>query len=172
MTRREAESLLTSSALPLVSSMARKFSRRISRLHVDDLVQVGLIAVWDTLPKHDACWQELHPLLRRVVFCAFVEYSRNYTHPLGWRYNRARKNMPVADPVADEHTKCDTRELDDAEEFDRLIRPLGSREKAVVRMIFCSELTHREVAGELQCSEGTVQNLFNRAMAAMRKRWA
>lgn len=172
MTRDEAETLLAS-VLPMIRGMASRYARR-THLPKEDLVQVGMIAAWRRLEDYDpttGC--TLQGFLCNRVLGAFIDHQRQQQHSLGWQYRRGSQSMPAAESLgaapADYRRDIDQHE---PEEFERLIRPLTSRERAVVRMIYRSGMGHQEIATELHCAPSTVSYILSHALAFLREHWS
>lgn len=174
VTRTEAESLFIAEALPQVRNAASRYARR-SRLPFDDLCQVGLLRAWESLQRFDpVSGAKLGEFLKLQILGAFMDYARAKSHPLGWQTRGGRRDALPRGCSLDHEEFVDEGMIQDSDEpaeFERLIKPLASREKAVIRMIFRSGMTHRAIASELHCSETTVQNVFNRSLAVLRERW-
>ncbi|MET7286210.1 SigE family RNA polymerase sigma factor [Streptomyces sp. NPDC005573] len=129
----------------------------------EDLVQTTLVKVY----PH---WRRLDPeRAEHYVRRALVNTNRS-------RHRRRRithlllPSLPDTGPVRD-----DGAGVEDVDAFDALARELADlpeRQRAVVVLRYCEDLSVEEVADILGCSAGTVKSQASRALAKLRSRSA
>ncbi|GAA5060147.1 SigE family RNA polymerase sigma factor [Streptomyces sp. SID10815] len=129
----------------------------------EDLVQTTLAKVY----PH---WRRLEPeRVEHYVRRALVNTNRS-------RYRRRRithlllPSLPDTGPVHDDGAGAGGSEVHDA--LARGLAELPERQRAVVVLRYCEDLSVEEVADLLGCSVGTVKSQASRALAKLRSRSA
>ncbi|MFD5449750.1 SigE family RNA polymerase sigma factor [Streptomyces sp. NPDC127100] len=127
----------------------------------EDLVQVTLAKVY----PH---WQRLEPeRAEHYVRRALVNTNRS-------RHRRRRishlllPSLPDTRPIHDDGTGIGSVDVYDA--LARELADLPERQRAVVVLRYCEDLSAEEVADLLGCSVGTVKSQASRALAKLRSR--
>jgi RNA polymerase sigma factor (sigma-70 family) len=156
------------SLMPLIRGMARNYSVR-SGLPYDDLVQEAVFAVWRKLPGFDPESGALEQFCRQRIQGAFLDYHRAKSHPLGWQHLRGRGERLPTQSLGDLDIGSYDQPLPC--EFEELIWFLDSREKAVLRMVFCQQMTIDKIAAELHCSPSWVNLIKRGALTKLKERW-
>jgi RNA polymerase sigma-B factor len=177
--------------LPLVNSVARRFSGRGERQ--EDLAQVAALALVQAVDRRDPERAAALPAyVSRCVEGAVLRHLRDRSssvrvpralHAVGAREALAGPSLaalstalrPVEldlDHVASR--SCDPARLDEAAATRGLaadaIEALDARERQIVLMRFFLDFTQAEIAGSLGVSQAHVSRLLEQALAKMRRR--
>lgn len=121
----------------------------------EDLVQLTLYKVyrrWHRLAERD----ELGPYTRRTLVNTYVSERRRSR----WRYESPYAeppDRPVGGPADDDRAT-----------LMAALSTLGPRQRAVVLLRFCGDLSVAQTATVLGCSVGTVTSQTHRALASLR----
>jgi RNA polymerase sigma factor (sigma-70 family) len=174
VTRQEAESLLTSTVLPMVRGMASRYARR-TNLPFDDLVQVGAMQAWLAIPRFDpGLGLQLRTFLQHRIIGAFLDYSRTTGNAAGWRSRKQARPQPQSIEFInrwgkdDEITLVDHRQPLDLEGFEHWLHCLSSRERVVLRLYFVEGWTLKEISEGVGASESRVCQIMQRSIDVLR----
>lgn len=124
-----------------------------------DLLQVALTKTYVAWPV--AARGDPYAYTRRVLVTSSIDM---------WRRRRWRER-PVPDPSAARSADWQADDSDQVVERDRLLtalRALTARERSVVVLRYCEDLSERDVAAILNVSTGTVKSTASRALAKLR----
>lgn len=139
---------LIESNVDLVSAVARRFGND------DDLIQVGMIALWEAAEK----WDQVHPFrpwARRVVRNRMIDH--------------VRRKKPFEEELTDDMPAAEEeRPESEAELRDRIKRlfPKRSRERRVL-LLMVSGVEKDEIARRIQVSKRTVDRIARKAYYQM-----
>lgn len=184
MTRDEQERLLID-LLPFIRDEARILSRRVNFLNEDDLAQEGAIAAWLKLDDFDESlgyktWTFIRPRVvggmldyvrrRRSLFAKFSRERKMVTpvslsKVLTGRANR--EPTTLGDVIADyRHSPAD--EANDAEDMEDLLKHCTPKNRVLLRRLFVTGDTQREIAAEQDKAPSVVSYHVERALTAIR----
>src|SRR2546425_874966 len=120
----------------------------------DDLVQTALLAVyrsWSSISERQNCY----PYAHRVLVNAFISDRR---------HARWQREAPWASPP---HRPLPDGALDRIHDRDLLLRALGRlgpRQRAVLVLRMCEDLSVAQTARILDCDQATVRSQTSRAL--------
>jgi RNA polymerase sigma-70 factor (sigma-E family) len=134
----------------------------------EDLVQTTLLKLYRVWPqlRHS---ESIDNYVRRVLMRCWLDEGRR-----SWR-RRERRDGVVPEPASDQldpATLASANGLSDV--LLRALAEIGPRQRAVIVLRFCLDLTVADVAGALGCTEGTVKSQTARGLDALREivnRW-
>jgi RNA polymerase sigma-70 factor (sigma-E family) len=128
------------------------------RYSAQDLVQTALTKVylaWSTARRGDT-----YAYARRVLINA---------HTDTWRRRRWREALTDQPDDRPQFTQIDHAQLaSDRDELTRALSLLTQRERAVVVLRYCEDMTERDVARVLGISIGTVKSTTSRSLSKLR----
>lgn len=144
---------------PLVHSVAR---RSFGDVHeADEVTQSVFISAWRSRTTYDPGAGSLPGWLvtitRRRIADRWAQRARDRSIPDG--------HPPEGDPIAGLDSIIDRMVI--AEELDRLGEPPGQ----IMRLALYNEMTHAEIAEQLQLPLGTVKSHIRRSLHRLRARW-
>jgi RNA polymerase sigma-B factor len=156
--------------LPLARQMALRYAGRGEQ--IDDLVQVGALALVRAVERCDPTRKELPAYLARCVDGELRHHLRDRASVL--RVPRRAPSpraviVPIALDLADERAPLDDALLDRAA-IAAAARRLDDRERRIVLLLYVCDRTQAEVAEQLGLSQAHVSRLARRAVRTMRRR--
>lgn len=150
---RAEESLLVESNVGLVSQIAR--NRFSSRMGDDDLIQSGMIGLWEAAQKWNGK-TDFQPFARVCIYNNMLDYVRG----LGATHNDTEELLEILEGDSD-----DWERLEDAEILERIGRawPAGSREYMILSNL-ARGVDKRTVATRMGLKTYQVTRIAKRAM--------
>lgn len=128
----------------------------------EDLVQTALLKLYRAWPRLKDS-ESIDHYARRVLTRCWLDERRR-----PWR-RRERRDGVVPEPAGDELDPATVTATDGlSEQLLRALAEIGPRQRAVVVLRFCLDLSITEVAGVLGCSPGTVKSQATRGLDALR----
>jgi RNA polymerase sigma-B factor len=169
---RQARARVIEENLPLVHSLARRFSRPAEP--IDDLVQVGAIGL---IKAVDGFREERGNDLGAYAVPTIVGELRRHVRERRWPVrvpngDTASEGAPVAAPL-DERLPDDasTRELENSERRASLrasLRSLSRRERRIVALRFYGDWSQERIAAEVGLSQVQVSRVLAASLSKLR----
>jgi RNA polymerase sigma-B factor len=157
--------------LPVVGRLAARLAGRGER--VDDLTQVGALAVVRAVDRRDPARGELGAYVARCAEGEMRRHLRDRASVVRLPRRAQQTGARVAAvPLAEEELEA-PGDLDDLLVQRVLVwngaRALDDRERLIVLLRFFCDLTQEDIAAELDLSQAHVSRLLARAMTKMRR---
>lgn len=144
------------------AAVARFVRASVGPQEADDVVQETLIAALRAYPR-------LRP--GSNVRAWLLTIARNKA--LDEHRSRARRPMPVEHTPEGAAPSNGTAAVDGRdEELWRAVRDLPPKQRAAVVLRFVNDLSHRELATVLDCSEAAARRSLHEGLAKLREGWA
>ena len=138
-------------------SLARFLAATVGPADADDCLQETLIAALRAYPR-----------LREGSNVRAWLFTIARNKALDEHRARARRPVPVADTGAGSVAVADGPD----EDLWAAVRELPSKQRAAVVLRFVNDLSHREIAGVLDCSEPAARRSLHEGLAKLREGWA
>jgi len=123
----------------------------------EELLQGALARTWNCF---DPTWDD-------GAFCSYVRVAMVNAQRSRWRRPLREDPQELLDgPVLADDAQ---RQVDDADELERVLRQLSARQRTVVTMRYYDDLSEAQTAKALSCSVGTVKSQTSRGVDRLRR---
>lgn len=154
--------------LPLVQSLARRFSRQGES--IDDLVQVGSIGL---IKAVDGYREERGSDLGAYAVPTIVGEMRRHVHDRPtWAASRAQSRpapTPLGDDVRDARSEAELEHSEARTLVRSGLRSLSRRERRIVALRFYRDLSQQRIADEVGLSQVQVSRVLAASLAKLRE---
>jgi len=112
-------------------------------------------------------WNHFDPLWDDGAFCSYVRVAMVNAQRSRWR--RPWREDPHEQVEGPDLLDDAQRQVDDADELERVLRQLSARQRTVVTMRYYDDLSEAQTAKALSCSVGTVKSQTSRGIDRLRR---
>jgi RNA polymerase sigma-70 factor (sigma-E family) len=144
--------------------------------HVDDLLRMACLIVWNDHDAEDLVQETLFKVARRWPKIAAMKAPLAYTRKVlvnlatDGSVGRSRRRQELQMPAVEMESSVDPfSELHDRAEMLQALGRLSTRSRAVLVLRFYNDLSEARVADFLGCSTGTVKSSTSRGLAQLRQ---
>lgn len=153
----------------LVTPRLRRYAMRLTSEHdmVDDIVQESLIAIWRQAATYDP------RCAGAMTWMSAIVRHKTFDHFRAQRVRTDADHGFFADALHEEATACSPCSMIEvrqrAAEIARCMQQLLDAQRHAIELAYMHDLTHEEVAKEMQKPLGTVKTWIRRGVIDLRR---
>lgn len=155
---------LVVSHLSLAQKLARIAKKKATFLNYDELESAAYMGLSEAAGKYDP---SLKIAFETYASCRISGAIKDYLRELSW----GSRNNPVKTESVETHDFAYTAKEETSACFDKIVNPLSSNNKRILRLHYVDECKIREIADDMGVHESRVSQILSESRLKLRQHW-
>lgn len=149
--------------LSLAKKLARISKKKSTFANYDELESAAFMGLSEAAGKYDP---SLNVTFETYASCRISGAIKDYQRELSW----GSRNNPVKTESVEVHDFAYT-ETETSNTFDKIVNPLSSTNKRVLRLHYVDECKIREIAADMGVHESRVSQILSESRLKLHQHW-
>ena len=155
---------LVVSHISLAQKLARMAKKKATFLNYDELESAAYMGLSEAAGKYDS---SLNITFETYASCRISGAIKDYLRELSW----GSRNNPVKTESVEVHDFAYTAKEETSACFDKIVNPLSSNSKRILRLHYVDECKIREIADDMGVHESRVSQILSESRLKLRQHW-